>query len=111
MHDRFEQEFYRSQWQRVLPIGPDGIQPYIRTARSSGLSAAPSARRRTTLAELARGVIAFQRWAAIGMAKRLPLPATGPRAEPQRPSLRLAPETVRPDLREPTASRRLSRAA
>jgi hypothetical protein len=112
MRDGFEQEFYRPQWQRVLPLGPDGIQPYIRTGRSSSLSAASPARRRplTVLADLARGMIAFQHWAAIGMAKRLPLPATGPRAEQQRPSLGIAPQTARPDTGERTTPP-LSRAA
>ena len=33
MHDRFDQEFYRPRWQRVLPVGPDGIQPYGAWAR------------------------------------------------------------------------------
>jgi hypothetical protein len=30
MTERFEQEFYTSPWRRVLPLGPDGIQPYVR---------------------------------------------------------------------------------
>ena len=33
MDDRFDREFYRSMWQRVLPVGPHGIQPYVRTSR------------------------------------------------------------------------------
>ena len=33
MDDRFDREFYRSQWQRVLPVGPHGIQPYVQTSR------------------------------------------------------------------------------
>ena len=39
MTDRFEQEFYKSQWHRVLPIGPYGIQPFVRTlARRRGIA-------------------------------------------------------------------------
>lgn len=56
MDDRFDQEFYRSQWQRVLPVGPDGIQPYVRTAGGSILPAAASSLHRVAamLAWLAR---------------------------------------------------------
>jgi hypothetical protein len=32
MDDRFDQEFYRSAWRRVLPVGPHGIQPYLPTS-------------------------------------------------------------------------------
>jgi hypothetical protein len=112
MDDRFDQEFYRSRWQRVLPVGPDGIQPYVRTG-SSGLSAASPALRRPSamLAGLARGAIASWRRATIGMARRPLLPATGARAEPQRPWLRLAPARACPDVREPTPPAPLSRAA
>jgi hypothetical protein len=75
MGNRFEQEFYRSTWQRVLPAGPYGIQPYVRTARSGphGLIG--------LLAAVARGVSALGRWAAIATAMR-PLPPTiAPRAQ------------------------------
>ena len=37
MDDRFDQEFYRSEWHRTLPLGPHGIQPYVRTSHSSRL--------------------------------------------------------------------------
>ena len=75
MDDRFDQEFYRSTWQRVLPAGPHGIQPYVRTARRArGL---PTGRQGLIglLAAVARGVIALGRWAASGLATR-PLPLT-----------------------------------
>jgi hypothetical protein len=36
MDDRFDQEFYKSEWQRALPLGPHGIQPYVRTSRNRG---------------------------------------------------------------------------
>ena len=76
----FEQEFYRSTWQRVLPAGPDGIQPYVRTARRAhGL---PTGRQGLIglLAVMARGAIALGRWAARGFATRpLALPIA-PRA-------------------------------
>ena len=110
MDDRFDQEFYRSQWQRVLPVGPHGIQPYIRTGRSSRLPSASLALRRllAMLAGLARSVIAFRRWAAIGMAKGPLLPATEAPAERQRSPVRGAPELAPPRRRE---AKPLSRAA
>ena len=81
MDDRFDPEFYRSQWQRVLPVGPYGIQPYVRTARRTrGL---PTGRPGLIglLAAVARAVIALGRGAASGMATR-PLPlTTAPRAQ------------------------------
>ena len=36
MDEGFESEFYRSPWQRVLPVGPHGIQPYVQTSRAGG---------------------------------------------------------------------------
>jgi hypothetical protein len=39
MTDRFEQEFYKSPWHRVLPVGPHGIEPYVRPARERGARA------------------------------------------------------------------------
>jgi hypothetical protein len=29
MTDCFDGEFYRSSWHRVLPLAPDGIQPFV----------------------------------------------------------------------------------
>ena len=77
MDDRFGRKFYRSQWQRVLPVGPYGIQPYVRRARRKrGL---PTGRPGLIglLAAVARAVIALGRGAASGMATR-PLPLTIP---------------------------------
>jgi hypothetical protein len=56
MNDRFEKEFYRSSWQRVLPVGPDGIQPLVRTGR-------PARRHRLAamLRSLTKGLSAFGR--------------------------------------------------
>jgi hypothetical protein len=83
MDHRFEEEFYRSAWQRVLPAGPYGIQPYVRTARRArGL---PTGRQGLIglLAPAARGVVALGRSAVMGMATR-PLPlTTAPRAQGQ----------------------------
>jgi hypothetical protein len=113
MADRFDQEFYSTEWRRVLPLGPDGIQPYIRTSRTSrrpGLQAVLG-RLIATLGATAQGVIAFGRLAAIGMARR-PMPvAAGARAERQRPLLRLAHEAAPPAPRRAAATRRRSRAA
>jgi hypothetical protein len=76
MYDRFDQEFYRSTWQRVLPAGPHGIQPYVRTR---GL---PTGRQGLIglLAAIARGAIALGRWAASGIATRPPAATIAPRA-------------------------------
>jgi hypothetical protein len=109
MADRFEQEFYRTQWRRVLPLGPDGIQPYVRTSRSSrrpGLQAVLG-RLIATLGAMAQGVIAFGRLAAIGMARRPILVAAGARAKRPGTPLRLAHEAPR----SAAATRHRSRAA
>jgi hypothetical protein len=45
MNEGFDREFYRSRWQHVLPVGPYGVQPYVRTTRDSGSAAAGSALR------------------------------------------------------------------
>ena len=98
MADRFEREFYSSEWRRVLPLGPDGIQPYVRTSltsRRGGLQAALG-RLIATWAAMAQCVIAFGRFAASGMARRPMLVAAGPQAERPRPALRLAHQAARP---------------
>jgi hypothetical protein len=80
MDDRFDQEFYRSTWQRVLPAGPHGIQPYVRTARRArGL---PTGRHGLIglLAAIARGAVALGRWAARGIATRPQAVTIAPRA-------------------------------
>jgi hypothetical protein len=45
MTEPFDQEFYRSSWHRVLPVGPHGIQPYIRPGGNPGMRAGALARR------------------------------------------------------------------
>lgn len=94
----FDQEFYRSEWRRVLPLGPDGIQPYVRTSltsRRGGLQAA-LARLIATWGAMVQGVIAVGRFAASGIAGR-PMPvAAGRRAERPRPALRLMHQAARP---------------
>ena len=109
MDDRFDQEFYQSEWQRVLPLGPHGIQPYVRASRTSRLPGLQPdlGRLIATVGTVAQGVIAFGRFAALGMAKRPMLSATGPRAERPRPAPRLAHQAARPA----PAARRRSRAA
>ena len=98
MADRFEQEFYSSEWRRVLPLGPDGVQPYVRTSRTSrrlGLQPALGGLI-ATLGAMAQGVVAFGRSAAVGIA-RWPMPvAAGRRAERPRPALRLMHQGARP---------------
>jgi hypothetical protein len=81
MDDRFDQEFYRSEWQRVLPAGPYGVQPYVRTARCArGLPTGVQGLM-GLVAAVARAFIALGRWAAVGMAAR-PMPlTTAPRAQ------------------------------
>jgi hypothetical protein len=71
MDDRFDQEFYRSGWQRVLPAGPYGIQPYVRT---SGAAAG-------VIWRLGAVASALGRWAASGMATRPMWLTTAPRAQ------------------------------
>jgi hypothetical protein len=46
MNEGFDREFYRSRWQRVLPVGPCGVQPCVRPSRGSDLAAAGSVLRR-----------------------------------------------------------------
>ena len=42
MDEGFDREFYRCRWRLVLPVGPDGIQPYVRATRGAGSSASRS---------------------------------------------------------------------
>ena len=114
MNDRFEQEFYKSPWRRVLPVGPDGMQPFVRTARPAprhGLAA--------MLRSLAQGLSAvgrglgafgwFGRWGATGSAEHAPLAhATRPR---QLPSVRLSRAAPRAAPAGPTRRRPLRKAA
>ena len=96
MDDRFEQEFYRSPWRRVLPVGPDGIQPYVRTGRGLGRVAGRRYRLGAMLRALAQGLRdvreglgafgAFGRWGAAGSASH-PTLARVKRQE-QTPSVR-----------------------
>ena len=113
MDDRFDQEFYTSEWQRVLPLGPHGIQPYLhgsRSSRSPVLRAEPG-RFVATLGAVAQTVVAVGRLAALGMAKRPASTASIACTQRRLSSLRLAHETTRPVARRPLATRRPSRAA
>jgi hypothetical protein len=104
MDDRFDEEFYKSSWQRVLPLGPDGIQPYVhafRTSRSEGVQA-DIGRLIATLAMVAQGVIAFRRRSANGMVERPLLLASAPRVQRERPWRRLAHGTMHPIARRTT---------
>ena len=71
MDDRFDPEFYRSPWQRVLPVGPYGIQPYVRIGRSSGSLAAAAALHRLLgiVAGWAASAIVSWRRAAIALSE------------------------------------------
>jgi hypothetical protein len=111
MDDRFDQEFYRSRWQRVLAAGPDGNQPYVHTAHTPRLpGSARLGRAIAILVAAARRVIAFGRFAAVRMAKRPMLSQPGLRAQ-RRSSLRLVHATARPPARQTRSPRRPSRAA
>ena len=73
MDQDFDSEFYRSRWQRVLPLGPAGIQPYVQTLRGAGgVRAAPHGLI-ALLGALARGVRTFGHCVASGLAAR-PMP-------------------------------------
>ena len=62
MNESFEREFYRSRWQRVLPVGPYGVQPYVHARARLGLGrrrfgpASPRGDRRALDAERARSL-------------------------------------------------------
>jgi hypothetical protein len=108
MDDRFDQEFYRSEWQRVLPLGPGGIQPYVHAARTSRLPGLRGDLGRLIAAlggAVAQGVIALGRFAAIGMAKRPILLASTPQAQWQRLSGRIAHEPTCSAARQAAATR------
>jgi hypothetical protein len=108
MDDRFDQEFYRSEWQRVLAAGPEGIQPYIHTPRAPRLARPHVDRLIARLGAVARRVIAF---GLARMATR-PMPSEArPRLRPRRSSPRLVHATVRPIARQTQAPRRPPRAA
>jgi hypothetical protein len=72
MNEGFDREFYRSRWQRVLPVGPYGVQPYVRAGRGSGAAAVSAVLRRlgAIFATLIAGAIALRRRGANGMAVR-----------------------------------------
>jgi hypothetical protein len=80
MDDRFDQEFYRSAWRRVMPVGPHGIQPHLPTSGTArGLAAGLHGLVRLVGA-VARGVGALKRWAALGITAP-PMGTTAPRAQ------------------------------
>lgn len=111
MEPRFDQEFDRSEWQRVLPLGPHGIAPLIQTSHRSRLPALGADLRRlsTKLIAAARSGVASGFW-PIGMAMRPLLSAAALRARQQPRPLQLAHETARPGARRAVAARPLSRA-
>jgi hypothetical protein len=96
MADRIEQEFYRSSWQRVLSIGPDGIQPYVRPdhrpARIAGRRRVAAMLRALAqgLSDITEGLGAFGsfgRWGATGSGSRAM--AAGTTADPSPPVRRV----------------------
>lgn len=114
MDDRFEQEFYRSPWHRVLPVGPGGIQPLLPLGRRS----AGVAGRRDRLAAILRALAqslseireglgafgAFGRWGATGGSHPTLAHATRqgwppsirmPRARPRTPAKSAPPPPLR----------------
>ena len=70
MTEGFDREFYRSRWQRVLPVGPYGVQPYVRAGRGSGPAAAGSMLRRLRVlfAKMTPGALALGRRGQNGVA-------------------------------------------
>jgi hypothetical protein len=113
MDDRFEQEFYRSPWHRVLPVGPGGIQPFVRPGRPPAQVAGRQGRRAAVLRALAQalGEIreglgafgAFGRWGAPGADPTLahaachgrPPSVRMLRAEPRTPAQSAPPPPLR----------------
>jgi hypothetical protein len=114
MDDRFEKEFYKSSWQRVLPVGPDGMQPLVRADRPARWH-----RLAVMLRSLRHGVSAFRRslgafgsfgrWGATGSAGHAPL-AHAPRPR-QIPSVRGSRAVPRRAPAGPTRHRPLREAA
>jgi hypothetical protein len=100
MIERFEQEFYKDPWHRVLPLGPGGIQPYVRP--DHGRPGAADLWRLGASIGRALGLIAaFGRGAVMGMARRAALGsgvarqhAPGAAADAVRPA-RAAPQPLR----------------
>jgi hypothetical protein len=103
--DRFDQEFYRSGWQRVLPLGPDGIQPYVRTSGTSPLPGLEADLRSlvATVGGIAQGVVAFGRVTAQSISL-----GRAPRARRQRPSRRVAHQAAHPAACQAVAPRCVS---
>jgi hypothetical protein len=114
MDDRLEKEFYKSSWQRVLPVGPDGMQPLVRADRPAprhGLAA--------MLRSLTQGVSAFGRglgafgsfgrWGATRSA--WPAKAAHATRSRQHPSVRLSRAAPRTAPAGPTRRRPLRKAA
>ena len=99
MTERFEQEFYPDPWRRVLPLGPDGLQPYVRPAH--GRNAPDFRRLGATLRRVLEEITAFGRWAAAGINKRpmleggAPRPRHGPRVPRAVRFARAAPRPLR----------------
>jgi hypothetical protein len=100
MTERFEQEFYTSAWRRVLPLGPYGIQPYVRPARRRrGAVGLP--RLGASIGRTLERITKFGGWAAVGVSKRpMPEGVSPPRHAPPGGGLgkhpgRAAPQPLR----------------
>jgi len=100
MTERFEQEFYPDSWRRVLPLGPDGLQTYVRPAHGRG--AADLRRLARSMGRAFGRIAAFGRRAASGMSKR---PILASRAPPRMPP-GVAPEAARPARAAPQRLRK-----
>jgi hypothetical protein len=108
MTAHFEQEFYKSAMQRVLPVGPDGIQPYVWPAGRRQASLGAGLRRLAgILGPAVDRIVAFGRRTAVGTSKR-PLALTPPA---HRLWLRLAPVAEARRPRRGAQPRSLSKAA
>jgi hypothetical protein len=74
MSNRLDQEFPRTHWQAVPPIGPDGIQLYLERGRQLRAETFAYGSRRAARALVSgfRTVAQLMRDAACGVAKRPP---------------------------------------
>jgi hypothetical protein len=63
MQEGCDREFDRPRWQHVLPLGPHGIQPYVRAGQGSGSAGEGAILRRlgAILAGMMPGAIALSR--------------------------------------------------